>query len=60
MTFILDFWGPILSINTFRRVFDYKATDLNIAINNAQILRFYDKPFMVPTDRFSANRLQNF
>jgi hypothetical protein len=26
-----------------------KSTDLKIITNNAQILRFYDKPFMVPT-----------
>jgi hypothetical protein len=32
-----------------------KATDLKIVTNNAQISRFYDKPFMVPTDRLSAN-----
>jgi hypothetical protein len=34
---------------------DNKATDLKIVINNTQISRFYDKPFMVPTDRLSAN-----
>jgi hypothetical protein len=32
-----------------------KATDLKIVTNNAQISRFYDKPFMVLTDRLSAN-----
>jgi hypothetical protein len=32
-----------------------KATDLKIVTNNAQISRFYDKPFIVPTDRLSAN-----
>jgi hypothetical protein len=32
-----------------------KATDLKIVTNNAQISKFYDKPFMVPIDRLSAN-----
>jgi hypothetical protein len=34
---------------------DTKATDLKIVTNNAQISRFYNKPFMIPTDRLSAN-----
>jgi hypothetical protein len=34
---------------------DNKITDLKIVTNNTQILRFYDKLFMVSTDRLLAN-----
>jgi hypothetical protein len=37
------------------KLLDQKTTDLKIVTNNAHISRFYDKPFMVPTDRLSAN-----
>jgi hypothetical protein len=37
------------------KLLDNKATDLKIVTNNARISRFYDKPFMVLTDRLSAN-----
>jgi hypothetical protein len=37
------------------KLLDSKATNLKIITNNAQISRFYDKSFIVPTNRLSAN-----
>jgi hypothetical protein len=35
--------------------FENKATNLNIVTNNIQIARFYNKPFIVLTDRLLVN-----
>jgi hypothetical protein len=37
------------------KLFDNKAINLNIIINNAQIARFYNKSFIVLTDRLLVN-----
>lgn len=42
---------------------DQYTDNLNVITNNTQVSSFYDKPFMVLTDRLSVNKnsgLQNF
>jgi hypothetical protein len=37
------------------KLFNNKAINLNIVTNNNRVIQFYNKPFIVPTDRLSAN-----